>query len=279
MKDGGERAAVPPLRERYGPWALVAGGSEGVGRALAKQLAEAGVHLLLVARTAATLEALAAELRVEHPGVEVDLVAVDLATEGAVAQIAAAVGEREVGLLVLNAGANTLRGAFLDLEPADVDGAVRLSVHLPLALVRRLVPGMVSRGRGAVLSIGSLAGYLGQPDLAVYSAGKAWQRLLCESLWLELAPYGVDVLHLVLGLTRTPAMERAGLSFDVPGVHVSTAETVAAVALANLGHGPVVVVPGNDSAVLARSGTDRARLVSSTARRMARVIPQNGGRA
>jgi len=266
---------VTELLNRYGPWAVIAGGSEGVGEAFARQLADAGVHLVLLARTAAALESVAASLRTEYPGVEVVTAPIDLAGVDAAAQVAGVVADREVGLLVLNAGANTLSGAFLDQDPEDVTRALRLSVHLPLQLVRLLAPPMIERQRGGILMVGSLAGYLGQPGLAVYSADKAWQRCFCESLWLELRPHGVDVLHLVLGVTRTPAMERAGLAFDAPGLIVSDSSDVARQGLADLADGPVSVIAGNESIVESRSGTDRSRLITSTAKRMSGLLPRS----
>lgn len=262
------------LRERYGPWAVVAGGSEGVGEAFARQLASAGVNLVLLARTAGALDSLAADLRGAQPDTDVVTVAIDLSSPEAPDRVLAAVGDREVGLLVLNAGANTLHGTFLEQDPDAVARALCLGVHLPLELIHRFAPPMAARGRGGVLVVGSLAGYLGQPGLAVYSADKAWQRTFCESLWLELQAYGVDVLHLVLGVTRTPAMERAGLAFDAPGLVVADPIEVAAAGLAHLADGPVHVIAGNERLVEARSGTDRAGLVSSTARRMGLLLPQ-----
>jgi short-subunit dehydrogenase len=264
---------VTELLERYGPWAVIAGGSEGVGEAFARQLAAAGVHLVLLARTATALESVGTSLRREYPGVEVVTASIDLAAIDASAQLAAVVADRQVGLLVLNAGANTLSGSFLEQDPEDVARAIRLSVHLPLQLVHQFAPPMVDRQRGGILMVGSLAGYLGQPGLAVYSADKAWQRCFCESLWLELQPRGVDILHLVLGVTRTPAMERAGLAFDAPGLVVADPSDVARQGLADLPHGPVSVIAGNEGIVESRSGTDRARLIASTARRMSGLLP------
>ena len=266
---------APALRRRYGSWAVIAGGSEGVGEAVAHRLADEGLNLVLLARTGRTLEALADTLRRRHPGIEVVAEAMDLAAPDAPARIVALVGDRDLGLLVLNAGANTLRGTYLEQSPDDVAHAVRLAIQLPLALVTSLAPGMVQRRRGAILTLGSLAGYLGQPQLAVYSADKAWQRLFTESLWLELQPFGVDVLHLVLGVTRTPAMERAGLAFDAPGLVVADPDEVAAFALAHLADGPVKVVPGNEALVELRSGSDRARLVTSTATRLGLLLPKD----
>ena len=82
--------------------------------------------------------------------------------------------------------------------------------------------------------VGSLAGYLGSARQSVYGAVKAFSRVFAEGLWLELREHGVDVLELVLGVTRTPAMERAGLNFDIPGLHVGEPDDVAREGLAHL---------------------------------------------
>src|SRR5699024_11011876 len=101
---------------------------------------------------------------------------------------------------------------------------------------------MKQRRRGGILLVGSMAGYLGQAQISVYAAAKAFGRVFAEGLWLEMADYDVDVAEIVLGATRTPAMERAGLNMDLPGLVVSDPDDAAAQGLAALGQGPVVVV-------------------------------------
>lgn len=109
--------------------------------------------------------------------------------------------------------------------------------------------------------VGSLSGYLGQARISVYSAAKAFSRVFAEGLWLELRPYDVHVLELVLGVTRTPAMERAGLRMDLPGLRVAEPEDVAREGLSHLAEGPVLVAGGNAGTAERRSGFPRADLV------------------
>jgi uncharacterized protein len=248
-----------PDRSRYGPWAVVTGGSEGVGRSFALQLAEAGLHLLLVARRPEPLEATAEECRAR--GVEVRTLALDLTAPGAAEAVGAAVADVEVGLLVHNAGANTHSAEFLDGDLAAFQQVIELNVTTPLALVHHFGPGMRQRGRGGILLVGSLAGYLGSTRHTVYGGVKAFGRIFAEGLWLELRGSGVDVLELVLGVTRTPAMERVGLDFDVPGMPVSEPDDVAREGLEMLGRGPVHVVSGHERGAAARSDPDRAKVV------------------
>lgn len=246
----------------YGPWAVIAGGSEGVGAEFARALAAAHINLVLVARKPGPLEETAASVR--ELGVEVRTVAADLTDPAAIDAITAATADVEVGLLIYNAGANTHGRAFTQGTLAGFGSVIDLNITALLALTHHYAVPMRERGRGGILLVGSLAGYVGTSTEGVYGGVKAFSRIFAEGLWAELREHGVDVLELVLGVTRTPAMERAGLNFDVPGMHVSAPADVAREGLAALPHGPVHVVSGNEAVVASRSTEDRARLVAGT---------------
>ncbi|MBM9460125.1 SDR family NAD(P)-dependent oxidoreductase [Nocardioides sp. zg-536] len=257
--------------DRYGPWAVIAGGSEGVGAELARQLGAAGIDVVLVARRAGPLEETAASVRAL--GRKVRTVTADLTDPAAVDAITSVTDDVEVGLLVYNAGANTHGRPF---TAGNLDGfrsVIDLNITAMLALTHHYAAPMRSRGRGGILLAGSLAGYVGTSTEAVYGGAKAFSRIFAEGLWAELREHGVDVLELVLGVTRTPAMERAGLNFDVPGMHVSDPADVAREGLAALPHGPVHVISGNEQLVDMRSTGDRARLVAGTEKVMRRLVP------
>ncbi len=258
--------------EQYGPWAVVAGGSEGVGAELATQLAADGFHLVLVARKPGPLAETAQAARAY--GVEVRTVAADLTTPEAIEEIRSVTADVEVGLLVYNAGANSYGHRFLDGELDGFQRVIDLNVTAQLALVHHFGRLMRDRGRGGILLVGSLAGYVGTSRESIYGAVKAFGRTFAEGLWAELREHGVDVLELVLGVTRTPAMERAGLNFDVPGLHVSEPADVAREGLAHLADGPVHVVSGNERVVEARMTDDRARLVLGTEKVMTALAPR-----
>ncbi|WP_418058427.1 SDR family NAD(P)-dependent oxidoreductase [Pimelobacter simplex] len=256
--------------DRYGPWAVVAGGSEGVGAEFARALAGAGINLVLVARKPGPLEETAASVRAL--GVEVRTVAADLTDPASVAAVTATTADVEVGLLVYNAGANTHGRAFTQGTLAGFQGVIDLNITALLALTHHYALPMRERGRGGILLVGSLAGYVGTSTEGVYGGVKAFSRIFAEGLWAELREHGVDVLELVLGVTRTPAMERAGLDFDLPGLHVSEPADVAREGLAALPHGPVHVVSGNEDVVAMRSTDDRARLVAGTEKVLRRLL-------
>lgn len=190
------------LAARYGPWALVAGASEGLGAEFARQLAADGLQLVLVARRGELLARLARELEDRH-GVEVRDVAADLARPEATAQIEEGLGDAEVGLLVYNAALSTI-GPFLDAPLEHHLAELEINCRRPLELCHRLGGAMRRRGRGGILLMASLAGAQGAPRIAHYAATKAWNRVLAEGLWWELRASGIDVLACCAGATRTP---------------------------------------------------------------------------
>jgi short-subunit dehydrogenase len=249
---------------------VVAGGSEGIGAEFARQLAGAGLNLVLIARKQAPLEETAATCR--SLGAEVRTLAMDLVEATTVTRIVDATADLEVGLLIYNAGANTHSEEFLDGDLTAFARVIDLNVGAMMALVSHFGRPMRDRRRGGLLLVGSMAGYLGSVRHTVYGGVKAFGRIFAESLWLELREHDVDVLELVLGVTRTPAMERVGLNFDVPGLLVAEPADVVREGLAQLRNGPVHVAGGNGDDVARRNHPDRAKVVLGTHRFMQRLI-------
>lgn len=247
-------------KDVYGPWAVIAGGSEGVGASFAHRLAEAGINLVLIARKPEPLAETADRAR--ELGVQVRTLRQDLLAPDALERIRAVTDDLEVGLLIFNAGANSYGHEFVTSDLERVQGVIDLNITAQLALTHHFGGPMKERRRGGVMLVGSLAGYMGQAHMSVYSAAKAFSRVFAEGLWLELGEFDVHVLELVLGVTRTPAMERAGLRMDLPGLDVSEPDDVADEGLAHLADGPVLVVGPNQRAAEKRSGFPRGPLVT-----------------
>lgn len=245
---------------QYGPWAVIAGGSEGVGASFADQLADAGINLVLIARKPGPLSETAERVRAK--GVQVRTLELDLLDPEALKAVRAVTDDVEVGLLIFNAGANSYGHEFVTGDLDRVQGVIDLNVTAQLALTHHFGRLMKERGRGGIVLVGSLAGYMGQADMSIYSAVKAFSRVFAEGLWLELREHGVHVLELVLGVTRTPAMQRAGLDFSIPGLNVAESDDVAREGLAHLADGPVWIARGNERTAEKRSRMDRAELVA-----------------
>lgn len=254
----------------YGPWAVIAGGSEGVGSAFADSLAQAGINVVLIARKSGPLEETANKVRAH--GVQVRTLSLDLLLPDAVAQIRQVTDDLEIGLLIFNAGANSYGHEFVTSELDKVQGVIDLNITRQLELAQHFGAKMKERGRGGIMLLGSLAGYLGSEQQSIYGAAKAFSRVFAEGLWLELKPFGVHVVELVLGVTRTPAMERAGLRFDIPGLNVAEAEDVAREGLDHLADGPVWIAGGNYKAAQQRSGFPRDVMVQAAADGMRKLL-------
>lgn len=148
----------------------------------------------------------------------------------------------------------------------DLDGSFRvvgLSVNKQMEFVQHFGAKMKERGRGGIILVGSLAGFVGSEHMSIYSAVKAFGRVFAEGVWLELKPFGVHVLELVVGLTRTPAMVREGLNFDLPEMKAAEPEDVAREGLEHLTDGPVWIAAGNFSRAEEQCGFPRDKIVES----------------
>lgn len=192
----------PEFYRRYGPWAIVAGASEGLGQAYAHVLAERGLNLVTLGRRAEPLERDAGLLRRRHR-VEVRPLAVDLAAPDLAERVTAATADLDVGLLVYNA-ALWIIDEFVATPLADHQRMIDVNCRGVLALTSSVAPRLKQRGRGGIVLMSSMSGFQGSALLATYAATKAFDTVLAEGLWYELAPHGVDVLGCVAGAMATP---------------------------------------------------------------------------
>lgn len=226
----------PPLRERYGEWALVTGASAGIGAEFVRALAREGVSVALTARREERLVELAGEIEKNHQ-VQTRVVAADLSIPEDVERLAEAVSDLDVAVLVNNAGRG-YSGAFAKQDAERLRDMVQLNCAAPVVLTSRLLPRMLARGaKSAIVITGSVAGRQPLPLHAVYSATKAFDLLFGEALAVELRDAGVDVLVLEPGSTATEFQEKAG-EIAHAGEPV---ENVVATALDALGRRPTVV--------------------------------------
>lgn len=187
----------------YGPWALVAGASDGTGAAFAADLARRGLNVLLIARRKPLLDELARSLPVETRVIELDL-----STEDAARVLADATDDLEIGLVAYNAGGDTNSLPFLEQPVDDLRAILRRNCNTVLDVCHHFGGRMVERRRGGLVLVSSGAAWGGAKFVATYGATKAFNSVLAEALWIEWRDQGVDVLSLVLGATDTPAIHR-----------------------------------------------------------------------
>ena len=226
------------FKEKYGPYALVAGGSYGLGAAFAEALARRGLNLVLLARGQERLEETAERLGKRY-SVEVLRRTVDLVdferTRALLEDL-----KVPIGLLVYNAAFAPI-GLFAETDEEQLARAAAVNARTPLLLAKFLSGPMAERRRGGIVLMSSLAGVQGSPKLAAYAATKAFNAVLAEGLWKELKPRGIDVTGCVAGAIRTPGYEKASQA-AAPGT--LPAEEVAEQALKALGKGPVIIPGG-----------------------------------
>jgi uncharacterized protein len=190
------------LKERYGPVALVAGASEGLGAAFARALARQGLNLVIVARRKKNLENLAMEIS-NHYSVEVWPVHCDLTAPDATGQIRDVIGDMKINFLVYNAALSYI-GPYLDNPVSEHIRIAEVNMLTPLKMLHHFGNRMMDEKRGGIVLMSSLAGNQGSGFLATYAATKAFNRILAESLWYEWKARGVDVIGCCAGATLTP---------------------------------------------------------------------------
>lgn len=238
--------------ERYGPRALILGGSEGIGFAFAEKLAASGFDLTLVARSPSALDAAARRIRQGY-AVDVETTSLDLTAPDIAARAAQIVGARDYGLVIYNAGATHGVGLFLDAPVDHALNLVALNCAGPVAFAHPALGAMRGRGKGGLLLVSSMSGMVGSGYVAAYAASKSFEIVLAEGLHWELARDGVDIMCAVATLTDTPAMRRSGM-VEVEGLVPMDAAAFAEGALAALGSAPVFYAVGDGAADAMRAG-------------------------
>ena len=225
------------FQARYGPWALITGASNGIGKALAAQLAARSINVVLVARNRQALQGIADDLRGSHH-VETIVIAADLADPNAVDSLDDQTRDVDIGLVILAAGFGTA-GAFAEATSVPELEMIAVNISAVARLTHTFARRLVIRGRGGIILFGSLLGWQGVPGLANYSATKAYVQSLAEGLHHELAPRGVDVLSVAPGPVQSGFGARAGMTMKF----ATTPDVVARKAVAALGR-RVTDVPG-----------------------------------
>ncbi len=233
------------FKQQYGPWALITGASSGIGKEFAKQLAQKGIHLILVARRQELLNALADELE-GHCGIRVKTIKADLLQPNFIDQIKEETAHLDIGLLINNAGLWKM-GEYFDVALEEELDMIDLNIKAPAILTHHFGKHLIQRGEGGIINLGSLLAYVSVPYSSVYGATKAYELSKGESLQYELAKKGVDVLTVNPGLTATEMTD----SFDFSHMpsDLMQPEEVAKVALKSIGK-KSQVIPGFSNKVL-----------------------------
>jgi uncharacterized protein len=253
---------------------LITGASSGIGAAFAKRLARDGYDLAVVARRREHLEALAEQLRDEH-GVTVDVLVTDLTRADELRQVEQwLAADDALTMLVNNAGFGGY-APFLELDPDRAEELIRLHTVAPVRLARAALPGMVARGRGAIVNVSSMLAYSAGaptagpfPKRAVYAAAKSFLNTFTEILHGELEGTGVQVQALCPAIVRTEFHQVSPIDMSrMPPHSIMEPEGVVQASLACLGLGEVICVPFlEDPSILTESRNGAFREAMNTRR-------------
>jgi len=232
-------------------WALVTGASSGIGREIARVLAEKGFNLVLTARTQNALDDLAAELTAQH-GTSARVIVADLARPGAAASLYEQVTQAGVQIeaLVNNAGFATF-GPFSITDLAVERDELQVNVVALTELTKLFLAGMLARRRGRVLNVASTAAFQAGPFMAVYHASKSYVLHFSEALAEEVRGSGVTVTAVCPGYTATGFQKRAGIVHSKLFDGKLTAAAVARIGIDAMLRGRTLVIPGFTNAALA----------------------------
>jgi short-subunit dehydrogenase len=214
-------------RDRYGPWAVVTGASDGIGREIVRDLAARRLNVVLVARRGDRLEALAAETR--KAGVEARVLVADLANSADIDRVLAETDGLDIGLLVASAGFGTA-GNFLTTSARDEIEMVDVNCRAVLVMTKQFAHRLARRKSGGIVLFGSIVGFQGVANTANYAATKAYIQVLAEGLRIDLKPHGIDVLCCAPGPVESGFAARSNLSpAKSADARIVARETIAAI--------------------------------------------------
>eukprot|EP00004_Rigifila_ramosa_P001930 TRINITY_DN11937_c0_g1_i2.p1 TRINITY_DN11937_c0_g1~~TRINITY_DN11937_c0_g1_i2.p1 ORF type:complete len:345 (-),score=82.18 TRINITY_DN11937_c0_g1_i2:37-1071(-) len=219
------RKAMKDMPKRYGKWAVVTGASEGIGAAIAVELARRGFSIVLIARTESKMKGVAEQIKQTNSAAETRIIVADfsLHERSCYPLIASQIKDLDVGVLVNNVGvANDIPERLLDQDPEFVRRMIEINTVAAPTMCAMVLPKMVENRRGLIMNIGSASASHPTPLLAIYSATKAYLRQFSESLSYEYRPQGIDVICLA------PYYVTSALSgIDRPSLLVCSAERFA----------------------------------------------------
>jgi short-subunit dehydrogenase len=247
-------------KSQFGPWALVTGASSGIGKEFARQIAAAGINVVLVARRDALLAELGRAISQEFD-VQYRALAMDLSQEGFIAGLADATHDIDIGLVVSNAGtANP--GEFLKLDRQLLQATLRLNTMAHLDISHHFGAKLAKRRRGGLILVGAMGAENGIPRIANDGGAKAYVHSLGEALHYEFKPLGVYVTVLAVGITNTEVLEKFGFDPKTMPMKPMSVEQCVSEGLSGLLKNRSRVVPGRLNRIM------NALVPASLARKM-----------
>lgn len=235
-------------KRQFGPWALVTGASSGIGREFARQIAAAGINVVLVARREALLVELGRAISQEF-GVQYRALALDLSQEGFIAGLADATHDSDIGLVVSNAGTGN-PGEFLKLDRQLLQATLRLNTMAHLDITHHFGAKLAERRRGGLILVGAMGAEIGLPFMANDGGAKAYIHSLGEALHYEFKPRGVYVTVVPPPLTNTPVLAKLGFDPRTMPMKPMSVEQCVSEGLNALRENRSMIVPGRINRIM-----------------------------
>jgi short-subunit dehydrogenase len=229
-------------KQRFGPWALVTGASSGIGAEFARQIAAAGINLVLVARREAFLNEVGRRITKDF-GVQFRALTMDLSQEGFIANLAEHTRDLEIGLVVSNAGTANA-GEFLKLDRQLLEETLRLNTMSHLDIAYYFGRKLAERRRGGLILVGAMGAENGIPCIANDGGAKAYVHSLGEALHYEFKPLGVYVTVLATGFADTAVIEKLGFDPKTMPLKPMSVEQCVSEGLSGLLKNRSRIVPG-----------------------------------
>lgn len=237
------------FQEKYGSWALVTGASSGIGAEFAKQLADKGLNLVLVARRKTLLDLKAAELQNAY-SVKVMSIELDLTEPGAVQKLAEKTKDIDIGLVIPNAGMITY-GSFVKSPLQMQEKMLTLNTMVPMQMAHIFGQRLAKRGKGGIVLVSSTFAYQAVPYFGNYAASKSYILYLAEALHYELADKGIKVVALSPGLTDTEMPDKIPMDFSKMPMKIMKPEVVVKTAFKGLCRDKSSIVAGGMNKMMA----------------------------
>jgi uncharacterized protein len=236
------------FKDTYGEWALITGASSGIGKALAYEIANKGLSLVLVARGQAELEKISRDIQNKY-SVSTKVVLADLSIQDGINEVIAKTQDLTIGLLVLSAGMEN-NGSFTKNNLEKELQVIELNIVSTLKLTHHFTKKMESQNKGGILFVSSLTAHMPSPYFSNYAATKSYIFSLATSLYGELKSKGIDVSVLSPGVTDTPMSKSTEIDWSKTPVKIMSSETVAQETIRYFGK-KLSIIPGKGNRIMA----------------------------
>jgi len=260
------------FKNSYGEWAVVTGANSGIGRALAFEIAEKGLNIVLVARRTPELEEVSNKIKEKYK-VSTMVISADLTEQNGINDVIGKTDGLNIGMLVLSAGIEN-NGSFIKNDLETELKVIQLNIVSTIKLTFHFAKKMESFKKGGIMLVASLTAHMPSPYFSNYAATKSYVLNFGSSLYAELKPKGIDISVLSPGVTNTAMSENTGIDWTKSKVQIMSPEEVAKEAINHFGK-KLSIIPGTGNrliAFIAKKIISTQKLATTNQRMMQKIL-------